>query len=71
MSMGERWADWDEHFDDYVKWATPCATTKHFFEQGTCEAFPDGIPAEIYSGHHKHREPYPGDRGIEYERVSQ
>ena len=68
--MGDRWADWDENFDSYVRWKTPCMTCKHFDAQGICEAFPDGIPAEIYSGHNKHTKPYPGDRGIQYERVS-
>jgi len=67
-SMGRRWADWDENFDQYVQWITPCMTCKHFRGQGICGAFPEGIPAEIYSGDNKHREPYPGDRGIQYER---
>jgi hypothetical protein len=70
-TMLDRWADWDEHFDEYVEWITPCATCKHFVEAGKCKAFPDGVPAEIYSGEHKHREPYPGDQGIQYERKVQ
>jgi hypothetical protein len=69
-SMGRRWADWDENFDSYVKWKTPCATCVHFIESGICHAFPDGIPAEIYSGDNQHREPYPGDQGIQYERAA-
>jgi len=68
MSMLDRWAEADEHWDEQVEWITPCMTCSHFFTQGKCEAFPDGIPAEIYSGHHKHRGPYAGDRGIQYER---
>ncbi len=32
-----------------------------------CEAFPDGIPHEIWIGENKHTEPYPGDNGIQFE----
>jgi hypothetical protein len=35
----------------------------------TCLAYPDNaIPLEIWAGERRHNKPYPGDRGIQYER---
>lgn len=34
-----------------------------------CAAFPKGIPVEIAFGPNKHTKPYPGDNGIQYEKV--
>lgn len=33
-----------------------------------CEAFPDGIPAVIAFGQNKHKRPFLGDNGIQYEK---
>lgn len=35
-----------------------------------CEAFPDGIPMPIWMAENDHTKPYPGDHGIQYERVA-
>lgn len=47
-----------------------CRTCKHW-TQGrlTCQAFPvyPGIPKEIFEGKFDHRQPHPGDHGIQWE----
>lgn len=50
-----------------VSWQ--CLKCRHFDLNLTCKAFPDGIPEEIMTGQHDHRNPYPGDQGIRYEPV--
>lgn len=44
-----------------------CITCRHYRLAGACDAFPDGIPVVILKGERDHREPYPGDHGIQYE----
>lgn len=35
--------------------------------QRTCAAFPNGIPDELWWAYRGHRDPFPGDHGIQYE----
>ena len=48
-----------------------CAECKHFHvgdtSANTCDAFPDGIPDDIFLCRIEHRQPYPGDGGTVYE----
>ena len=48
-----------------------CALCKHYSPvEGNirkCKAFPN-IPLEIWSGEDNHTKPYPGDRGIRFQR---
>ena len=50
-----------------------CAFCRHFrattAKGSFCEAFPGGIPNPILAGEAKHRQPYPGDHGIQFEQI--
>lgn len=44
-----------------------CDLCEHVHKDGqSCEAFPDGIPAEILNGDYDHSNSYPGDNGIQF-----
>lgn len=44
-----------------------CGPCRHRTGVHTCEAFPEGIPEDIWFGRHDHKSPYPGDHGIQFE----
>ena len=44
-----------------------CISCKHYTGVRSCQAFPEGIPVEVFTGKHDHRTAYPGDGGIRYE----
>ena len=49
-----------------------CNGCKHFYiYSATCSAFTVAIPMVILSNEHDHRQPYPGDNGIQYEPITE
>lgn len=44
-----------------------CVLCAHYRRDGSCEAFPVGIPRELRSGKVRHDTPYPGDNGIMFD----
>lgn len=57
---------------------SPCMHCKHmhdgeeYFCQPyvSCEAFPDGIPGEIFEGENLHKKAFRGDKGIRFEEAN-
>jgi hypothetical protein len=58
---------------DIPVYSSVCTFCKHLrLEEGrTCRAFPkaNSIPLDIWNGKNKHTKPYPGDNGIQFEKV--
>ena len=48
-----------------------CFFCSHFIRDFKCKAYPDGIPEEILSGEHDHKNPYKGDNGIQFEPIEE
>jgi hypothetical protein len=44
-----------------------CPDCLHYRGDFKCEAFPEGIPEEIYTGEHDHTLGFKGDNGIRFE----
>ena len=54
-------------------WSIPlCESCRHLRSGAdgfghACDAFPDGIPDDVYPGGFDHRQPHDGDHGIRFE----
>jgi hypothetical protein len=50
-----------------------CLVCVHYHQtspgQGSCAAFPEGIPADLRFNRVAHTSPYPGDHGVLFERM--
>lgn len=51
--------------------STQCLECAHYEGALTCKAYPEGIPAEIATGKHDHRKPYPGDGGVRFKAATE
>lgn len=59
----------DRFAADETLFRSPCAScARKYPDAPTCEAFPGRIPQPILNGENDHREPYPGDNGLQYVR---
>lgn len=56
--------------DFYVVHSAQCEDCVHLIERTRkrCEAFPKGIPPEIWNDEIDHSVPYPGDNEIQFEK---
>ena len=51
--------------------SSQCLECLHYFGEFKCNAFPDGIPEQIYTGQHDHIKEFKNDNGIRFESLEE
>lgn len=56
---------------EHAVYSPVCTFCRHLMlgKLRACDAFPDGIPFEIWDGKNDHRKPFEGDRGIQFQPI--
>jgi len=54
-----------------LRMSSQCVTCDHWTSGLSCEAFPDGIPEQIWKAGRDHSRPFPGDGGLMYADIGQ
>ena len=73
FKLGDETFKIGDHGDTRV-FSPVCNGCRHLvrdYNQRRCAAFPEGIPSEIWLGEHDHRQPYPGDHGIQFAKMTE
>ena len=67
--------DGEDSWYQFMRISEVCTYCKNYniedVENHTCTAFPDGIPPDIWLGKNDHTKSYPGDQGIQFEKVTE
>jgi hypothetical protein len=56
-------------YSSTMTYASDCMKCKFLKDNGFCDAFPDGIPMDIWTAKKHHDKPIKGDHGIQYEKM--
>ncbi len=63
--------DKDKFCSDELTITSPlCFSCKHYNDDLTCAAFPEGVPSVILTGEVDHDTPIVGDHGHQYEKIA-
>jgi hypothetical protein len=65
--MAKQYEALEDKYEEYLREFSDCKFCKHYLGDGTCDAFPNGIPPDIASGEFNHHVPYDKNNEIIFE----